>query len=185
MPNAQSPRLLETAQLAAAPPVGRAGGAGRGAIRAVDAPGFDLFGGGLRGGVVVERARFHFFTCWSITMRTMTSWWRPWPRVIRTRSPSRSDAIRLGAPAVHGDLAAFTRAFGLGPGLEQARDVEPDVQPNRVAHDQIRISIFPLAFNPLTNASVCCSRFCRSRYCSSCGLLRREGRCVAPAFRRL
>jgi hypothetical protein len=37
-------------------------------------------------------------------------------------------AVRLGAVAVDGDLAALAGALRLGPRLEEARDVEPDVE---------------------------------------------------------
>src|SRR5688572_4118092 len=40
------------------------------------------------------------------------------------------EAVRLGVFVVDDDLAAFARALGLRAGLEQAGDVEPDVNPD-------------------------------------------------------
>ena len=50
--------FFEAAQLAAPPAIGRAGGAGGGAIGALDASGFDFLWRGLRRRVVVQRAGF-------------------------------------------------------------------------------------------------------------------------------
>jgi hypothetical protein len=61
----------------------------------------------------------------------------------------------VGAVDVH--FAAFAGALGLRPCLEQAGDVEPDVQANALA--QTRISTLPLARRAFTNASVWVSRF--------------------------
>ena len=41
------------------------------------------------------------------------------------------DAVRLGVLAVDVDLAALARALGFRPRLEQAGDVQPDVEANR------------------------------------------------------
>ena len=40
--------------------------------------------------------------------------------------------VRGGRPAVDVDLAPFERALGLGPRLEEADDVEPDIDPEGV-----------------------------------------------------
>lgn len=63
-------------------------------------------------------------------------------------------AVGFGGLAVDVDLSAFAGALGFRSRLEQARDVEPDVQTNRVA--QIKISTLPLAFSDSTNACVSC-----------------------------
>jgi len=63
-----------------------------------------------------------------------------------------NDAMRLGVLAVDFDLAAFAGALGFRAGLEEAGDIQPDVEANVVAH--MRISIFAFAFSVVTNAWV-------------------------------
>ena len=56
------------------------------------------------------------------------------------------DAVRFGVLAVDVDLAALAGALGFRARLEQARDVEPDVQPDRCRlTTQMQISTLPLA----------------------------------------
>ena len=77
-------------------------------------------------------------------------------------------AVRFGGLAVDVDLAALAGALGFRSRLEQARDIQPDVETNnRLA--QMKISTLPLAFSDSTKACVCTWRFWPSRYCSSCG----------------
>jgi len=76
-------------------------------------------------------------------------------------------AVGFGGLVVDVDLSALAGALGFRSRLEEARDVEPDVETNRVA--QMKISTLPLAFSVSTNACVCSWRFWPSRYCSSCG----------------
>ena len=68
------------------------------------------------------------------------------------------EPVRLGVIAVDVDFAAFAGALGLRPGLEQAGDVEPDVQTNGVgpstSSPQIRISTLLFARSAFTNACV-------------------------------
>ena len=51
-------------------------------------------------------------------------------------------AIRLGMVVVDVHLAAFAGALRLGPRLEQARDVEPDVEAEAVTHERGVRSLF-------------------------------------------
>ena len=62
------------------------------------------------------------------------------------------DAVRFRMLAVDLDLSAFTRTLGFRARLEQAGDVEPDVEADRVAH--MSMSTLALAFSVSTNASV-------------------------------
>ena len=85
--------------------------------------------------------------------------------LVAAERPGDADAVafadrtvRFGVLAVDVDLPAFTRALGFRTRLEQAGDVEPDVETDRVAH--IRMSIFAFAFSALTNACVSACRLC-------------------------
>ena len=67
----------------------------------------------------------------------MMSWWRPWPREMRIRSPSRTARLAFAGLCVQLYLAAFTRALGFRSGLEETRDVEPHIEANGVVHADI------------------------------------------------
>src|SRR5215212_9481934 len=90
------------------------------------------------------------------------------------------NAMRLGVLAVDLDLAPFARALRFRARFEQARDVEPDVEADRVAH--MRISIFAFALSALTKASVSAWRLCWLRYCSICGFASSIGTTLDSCF---
>lgn len=89
-------------------------------------------------------------------------------------------AVRLGVAAVDVDLPALTGTLGFRPRLEEAGDIEPDVQPDVVV--QTRISTFPLARSDFTNASVSLSLFWSWRYCSSRGRTSSNGTVRSGCF---
>ena len=142
-------------------------GSGGRLVDAVDPPHLDFFRRGLRRDVVVQHLGFGL-------LHVIVDDDADDDVLVTAEGPADAKAIAFaygavgfGGLAVDVDLAAFAGALGFRSRFEQARDVQPDVQSNRVA--QIKISTLPLAFSDSTNACVCCWRFWPSRYCSSCG----------------
>jgi hypothetical protein len=154
-----------------------------GAIDPIHATHFDFFRRWFRGAVFVERARVGL-----PDVRVQDA--ADDDRLMTAEAAADGDrvafadgAVRLGVFAVYFDLAALTRALGFRTCLEQAGDVQPDVQANRrrlqvpgstfrvdvrvprsrvrvpcsgAFRGQIRISTFPFDFSDSMKACVFC-----------------------------
>ena len=165
LPTKRSAAFLEPPQLTAASPVGGAGSRGGSPIETILPAHVSFFRGGFRCDVVVERAGFGFP---DVLFEDDAD-----DDVLKPAGPAADAdavafaqvAVRFGVAAVDVYLPALTGALGFRTRLEQAGDIEPDVQPDAVV--QTRISTFPLARSDFTNASVSLSLFWFCRYCST------------------
>ncbi len=148
-------------------PIGRPGRACRRLVDAIEAAHLDFLGRRLGRDVVVQHLGFRL-------LHVIADDDADDDVLVAAEGPADAKPVAFadgtvgfGGLAVDVDLSALAGALGFRSRLEQARDVQPDVQTNRLA--QIKISTLPLAFSDSTNACVCCCRFWPSRYCSSCG----------------
>src|SRR5687768_7262383 len=179
LPTKRSAPFLQPPQLTAAPPVRGSGSRRGGAIDTILPPQFGFFSGRFRSDVVVEGACFGFP---DVLIEDDAD-----DDVLKAAGPAAdADAIALaqvaiwfGVAAVDVHLPALAGALGFRTRLEEAGDIEPDVQADG-ALAQTRISTFPLARSDFTNASVSLSLFWFWRYCSSCGRTSSSGT-VRPA----
>ena len=150
-----SAAFFDPPQLTATTAIGSTGCSRRGVVDAIDTPHLDLLGRWLRGHVVVERSRFGLLDVLiehdaddDVLMASLTA--------CDADAIAFADrAVRLRRAVIHLHLAAFACALGFRARLEEAGDVQPDVEAKALAHDQIRISTLPFERSPLTNASVC------------------------------
>lgn len=144
--------------LAAAPAVGGTCGIGGRTVCPLRPPHLNFFGGRLRRDVVVEDTRLGLLDVLGHHDADDDVLVVP-ERTTDTNPVALPDhAMRLGVLAVHLDLAALTRALGLRPRLVKAADVEPDVDADSVAQNdlaQMRISTLPLAASALMSVCVC------------------------------
>src|SRR5207237_8231760 len=148
---------LRPADFAAPPPIGRPGGLRRGAIDALEASHLDFFRRRLWRDVVVEDLGFGF-------LDVLIDDDADDDVLVAAKGTADSDAVAfaneavgLRVLAVDLDLPALTGALGFRTRLEEACDVQPNVETDRVAH--MRISILAFAFSVLTNVSVSACRF--------------------------
>ena len=100
-----------------------------------ESPELDLLGGRWRCHVVIERPGRRLREVLgreSLYHHLLLS-----PLRARDRQPVTRlyGAMRLGALVVDGDLATSTRPLRLRTGLEQTRDIEPDIESGAVSRD--------------------------------------------------
>src|SRR6266545_3267506 len=130
--------LLVFSDLAPPAPVGGPGRACRRLIDAIEAPHLDFLGGGLRRDVVVQHLGFGL-------LDVIVDDDADDDVLVAAEGPADAKtiafadgAVGFGGLAVDVDLSALAGALGFRSRLEEARDVQPDVETNLLA--QIKIS---------------------------------------------